>query len=66
MSKLQKWWKPALVIVVLIIVCRPGCLSARTTAAHVLVTHLERHSTARGGRQFRRADSAESELDANR
>src|SRR6202162_3653902 len=44
MSKLQKWWKPALVIVVLIIVLQAGVsLSARTHRVHAyLLTHLER------------------------
>jgi len=44
MSKLQKWWKPALVIVVLIIVLQAGVsLLARTNRVHTyLVTHLER------------------------
>src|ERR1700694_98260 len=44
MSKLQKWWKPALVIVVLIIVLQAGVsLRARTHRVHAyLVTHLER------------------------
>jgi len=44
MSKLQKWRKPALVIVVLIIVLQAGVsLLARTNRVHAyLVTHLER------------------------
>src|SRR5438876_1102617 len=44
MNKLQKWWKPALVIVVLIIVLQAGVsLLARTHRVHAyLVTHLER------------------------
>jgi AsmA family len=44
MSKLQKWWKPALVMVVLIIVLQAGVsLLARTHHVHAyLVTHLER------------------------
>jgi AsmA family/AsmA-like C-terminal region len=44
MSKLQKWWKPALVIVVLTIVLQAGVsLLARTHRVHAyLVTQLER------------------------
>ena len=44
MSKLQKWWKPALVIVVLIIVLQAGVsLLTRTHRVHAyLIAHLER------------------------
>src|SRR6266852_778023 len=44
MTKLQKWWKPALVIVVLIIVLQAGAsLLTRTHRVHAyLIAHLER------------------------
>jgi hypothetical protein len=44
MSKLQKWWKPALAIVVLIIVLQAGVsLLTRTHRVHAyLIAHLER------------------------
>src|SRR5258708_3876319 len=44
MTKLQKWWKPALGMVVLVIVLQAGVsLLARTHRVHAyLVAHLER------------------------
>src|SRR5438093_13689538 len=44
MTKLQKWWKPALGIVVLVIALQAGvCLLARSHRVHAYLTaHLER------------------------
>jgi len=44
MNKLQKWWKAALVIVVLVIVLQAGVsILARTHRVHAyLAAHLER------------------------
>jgi len=68
MNKLQKWWKAALVIVVLVIVLQAGCLFWRepTACMRTLRRIWKERSDAGGSREFRRADSAESETGCQR